>query len=47
MLVYIDHIVPAKWIKFGNMFNIYISNKLYTYESCVNEIIFLFNNIFL
>jgi len=35
--------------KFGNVFNTYTSNKLYTYESCVNmnKISFLFNSTFL
>jgi len=43
----IERTIPVKNIKFGNVFNIYISNKLITYESCVNKIIFLFNNTFL
>jgi len=45
---YITRTVPAKKIKFLSMFIIYVytSSKLYTYESCVNKIIFLFNNIF-
>jgi len=43
---YITRTVPAKKIKFLSMFIIYVytSSKLYTYESCVNKIIFLFNN---
>ena len=31
-------------MEFGRMLN--ISNKIYTYKSCVYKIIFLFNNIF-
>jgi len=38
--------IPAKKIKFENMFNSYTSNKLYIYESNLNKNIFSFNNIF-